>query len=212
MTSDPLVIIGGGGHAGVVADAAISSGVEICGYVARENTDQTLLGAYLGDDDHFESSDFSSNPCICGIGIINRKTAVFRRSILDRLDDMTYTNIIHPRAILLGDVELAQGVFVAAGSIVGKSVTLARHAIVNTGAIIDHDCKIGSNTHIATGARLAGNVTVGNDCLIGIGAIVVQGTNIGDGTIIGAGALVRKDVEANSVVYGVEPHKRDASI
>ena len=49
-TNLPLVIVGGGGHARVLAEAAQAAGYVIRGYLAPEPSPGTLMD-YLGPDD-----------------------------------------------------------------------------------------------------------------------------------------------------------------
>jgi UDP-3-O-[3-hydroxymyristoyl] glucosamine N-acyltransferase len=59
--------------------------------------------------------------------------------------------IIHPKAVVAKDVEIGEGVFVAAGSVINPGTRIGRNAIINTSSSVDHDCEIGDFVHVAPG-------------------------------------------------------------
>jgi hypothetical protein len=57
-----LLVIGAGGHAKVVIDAALCAGFEIAGIVGREGDPEELLGIPVSHDATDIASDGSSSP------------------------------------------------------------------------------------------------------------------------------------------------------
>lgn len=202
MADTALVIIGSGGHACVVAEAARLAGWHIAGHIAPDAGTDDALGDWLGMDDALGPLLAQGMAAALGLGFVDAVTATRRATLLNRLDPATLATVIHPHASVAPSARLARGCFVAAGSVVGTRAALGLGAIVNTGAIVEHHNIIGRNTHIATGARLTGGVTVGDNVLIGAASVVRQCVNIGDGAIVGAGCVVLADVPADQTLVG----------
>lgn len=200
------IVLGAGGHAAVVAEAVVLSGMALAGYLspaAALDDAEGLLGPYRGDDSVLPELVAASFGIIPAIGFVDAAGAARRAQILTTIPVDALVTIVHPAAIVSPSARLGAGSFVAAGAILGTRSRTGTGAILNSGAVVDHDCLIGSNCHIATGARVAGGVTVGNDVLIGSGATIRQGLRLGEGAVIGAGAVVIHDVEARTTVVGI---------
>lgn len=204
--ADRIILLGAGGHARVVAEAACLSGLTIAGYVAPEaasGDDVGMLGPYLGDDGALPAL-LQGAACIAlAIGFVNSVGALRRGRMLGGVPAEKLATIVHPRAIISPSARLGVGSFVAAGAILGVRCRTESGVILNTGAVVDHDCRLGANCHVATGARVTGGVVIGRNVLIGAGATIRQGVSIADGAVIGVGAVVVRDVAAGVTVVGV---------
>jgi acetyltransferase EpsM len=199
MTDDnrKLVLIGGGGHALVVAEAAISAGWTLIGFL-DDRTDADLAG---------------HAPRLGGLGAIDRldpgvalHVAVgelaLRRRLMAGLRGW-FATIVHPTAWVSPTATLSAGSFVGAFAAIQGRARLGPHTIVNTGAIVEHDVTISENTHLAPRSVLLGAVRVGAHSMIGAGAVVLPEVRLGVHVTVGAGAVVRKDVPDGSTVVGV---------
>lgn len=199
----PVVLLGAGGHAHVVAEALALAHRHLAGHVATAVATDAGPGTYLGNDAILpglvKTCDFA-----IGFGFVDVHGARRRARFLVQLRDLgaTLACIVHPYAMISPSSLLAPGTFVAMGAIVGTGARVGTGSIVNTGAVIDHDSQMGSNAHLGTGARLAGGVICGQDVLIGAGAVIRQGLTVGAGAIVGAGAVVIRDVAAGDTVVG----------
>ena len=188
--NNPVTLVGGGGHASVVADAARAAGIVIAGFV-DDAPDARVPGLeHLGPigraGEHWHL-------CIGDVGT--------RVRVLESLGGMG-TTIVYPTAIISQTATLGAGVFVAPGAIANAQARIDEHAIINSGAIIEHDARVGRASHVAPGAVLCGAAIVGQGCLIGAGAIVLPGVEIGDGATVGAGAVVKESVPPGCVAVG----------
>lgn len=197
----PVVVVGAGGHARVVAEALASH--TVAGYLAPADTDVPALGRRLGSDDDIDELGAAGHEFALGIGFVDRAGAERRARLIGRLGGVTLVAVAHPRSTVSPSAVLEPGAFVAAGAVVGTAAHVGRAAIVNTGAVVDHDCHLGVNVHIASGATLAGGVTVGDHTLVGAGATVRQGITIGTRAVVGAGAVVIDDVPDGATALGV---------
>jgi carbonic anhydrase/acetyltransferase-like protein (isoleucine patch superfamily) len=119
---------------------------------------------------------------------------------------------VDPAALVIGDVELAEGVSIWPFTIVrgdqDNYIRVGRDSNVQDNSVLhvtpDFPCIIGERVTI--GHRCVVHAcTVGNDVRIGIGAVVLTGAVIEDGAQVGAGAVVppNKVVEAGTLVMGV---------
>lgn len=200
----PLILLGGGGHALVVAEAAQTFGTPIAGFfddhpAAASAPLATRLGIpHLGPLQALASSGaLSQQPAILCVGGI-----AARRTLLDLLRPAHPTTVRHCTCVVSPSAVVGRGVFIGPLAVVHTCATLADHTIINTSAVVEHECSIGPNTHIAPGAVLCGNVRVGSDTLVGAGARVLPGRSIGNGCTIGAGAVIIRDVPDGSTVVG----------
>lgn len=189
-------ILGVGGHAKVLIDAAIQTG----------NT----ITAVFDDDISTHDTDFcgykvegSIENSIQGQAIISIGNNAVRQIISERLSNVKWQSIIHPTAIISEDVEIGEGSVIMAGAIIQPGTKIGRHCIINTGACIDHDCIIGDYSHIAPTCGIAGGVTIGEGAFIGIGTSVTQYLKIGEWTTVGAGSAVIIDLPTNCTAVGV---------
>jgi sugar O-acyltransferase (sialic acid O-acetyltransferase NeuD family) len=193
-----VVLVGGGGHALVVAEA-VGHSAEIAGFF--DDNPDALLALRLGLKRLGGMDDLPAEPGPHAHLAMGRLDV--RRRIIARLPDLRTFSIVHRTAFVAESVAVGRGAFVGPGAIVHTMARLGDHAIINSGAIVEHECVIGENSHVAPGAVLGGNVTVGEDTLVGLGARVLPGVRIGAGCTVGAGAVVLRDLPAGSRVAGV---------
>jgi len=199
----PVIVIGGGGHARVVIDALRATGRNILGVCDPHLTPGSDLNygvKVLGGDEVFASYDGAEVELANGIGSTGRPA--LRRDIFDRFVEsgFDFTSVVHPSAIVAGDVILKPGVQIMAGVVVQTGAVIEHNTIINTAAGVDHDCHIGAHNHIAPGVTLSGSVKTGDMVHIGTGACVIQNISIGSDCFIAAGCIVVADLAGNSTL------------
>jgi sugar O-acyltransferase (sialic acid O-acetyltransferase NeuD family) len=111
--------------------------------------------------------------------------------------------LVHPGATIGGDVELAPGVVLAAGSHVTTNCRLGRHTQLNVGAVLSHDARIGECVTFSPGCLVNGNASIADEVFVGTGAVITPGRSVGRSAVIGAGAVVVTDVPAGVAAKGV---------
>lgn len=216
MHESHIILIGGGGHALVVAEALALLHLTIDGcfddapspLVSRVSTPQSSIKCFpikhLGPLSQMHTSP---HPKVLCIGDLRARASVLAsiatKSASAPLPPVWASAIIHPAAFVSPSATLAQGAFIGPQAVIHSFATIGAHAIINSGAIVEHECTIGANVHIAPGAALAGNVSVGPHTLIGLGARILPGRVIGANATIGAGAIVLRDVKDDETVVGV---------
>lgn len=196
----PVVVYGAGGHGIVVADAAISAGFDVLGFLDDRRTvgEVLSLGQVLG-----ASGWWRQHP---GVGVV---LAVGDNSVRQRLlvelaaDGMDPTSVVHPSAAVSRAASLGPGVVVLAQAVVNAGARVGSGAIINSGAIVEHNAKVGDFAHISPNATLAGAASVGELSQLGVGACVLPGIHVGARCLVGAGAVVTRDVPGGSVCKGV---------
>lgn len=201
-----LVLLGGGGHARVVLDAARAIGAfDIRGFTAADPVQEDLDGIpYLGGDEILaELQGRGVTDAVVAVGSIRPGTV--RAALFEQIGraGLRAATIVHPAATIASLVDLGEGTVVFARCVINAGSRIGRNAILNTSATIEHDCVIADHVHVSPGAVLGGGVHVDDGAHVGIGATVLQGIHIGAGALVGAGAVVTKDVAPGAVVVGV---------
>jgi sugar O-acyltransferase (sialic acid O-acetyltransferase NeuD family) len=203
----PLVLLGGGGHAAVVADAALAGGWSVVGFLDDDPDESrpgpaglTRLGA-IDDLATILARASLARPGPKGHAAVGDPD--LRRRWLDALTDAVAPAIVHPSAVVSRSAELAEGTFIGPGAVVNARAKVARGAIVNSGAIVEHDCRLGPFCHVAPGATLGGGASVGGSALVGIHAAVLPGIRVGDSATVGAGAVAASDVPDGATATGI---------
>lgn len=206
-----LVIMGGGGHAAVVAEAARASGWTIDGYLddAPETEPPAAvvnlrrLGAIADLLSILNADTGKGYPAIhAAVG-----EADLRRRWLEFALDLPGTPeappVFHPSAVISPSATLGRGVFIGPQAVVNPRACIGDGVIINSGAIVEHDCNIGPWSHLAPRSAIGGGVTVGESVLIGIGSTVRPEISIAERVIVGAGAAVVANVPEGVTVAGV---------
>ncbi|MDO6728356.1 acetyltransferase [Cognatishimia sp. 1_MG-2023] len=199
---EKLIVLGAGGHASVVVEAAMANNpschVEVFDMAA---VDTKFLGFPLTtgmpNPAAFPVSEFKA---IVAIG-----NAYVRTKLCAELKAMGYqlANVIHPRAWVSPTAQLATGVFVGANATVNSQASLGVAVIVNTGAVVEHHCVLKDGVHIAPGAVLAGAVKIGHRSFVGANTAVKEAVEVGDDVAIGAGSFVGKIITKSGTFVGV---------
>jgi sugar O-acyltransferase (sialic acid O-acetyltransferase NeuD family) len=192
-----LSILGAGGHASVVINAALLSENHNRIEVFDEALDRR--GYFL---DGIRVQQGLPENSLVHIAIGDNKIRKRLGEMLKK-EGKTLYYVMHPRAVVAHTSKVADGCFVAANVVIAPNVQIDEGCIINHGAVVDHDCHIGAWTHIAPNATLGGGVRIGKGCLIGAGAVILPKIHIEDEVIVGAGSVVTRSVEAGVTVMGI---------
>ena len=118
-----VVIIGGSGHAKVIADIIAKSGDKIVGFLDDNvNLPPIIMGnKYLGViSDYIKYTD-----CFFIVGIGN---ALDRKRIVDTIKVKWYT-AVHPSAQIAHDTIIGEGCAIMANAVINPSTVIGNHCI-----------------------------------------------------------------------------------
>ena len=202
----PLLVFGAGGHARVVADAALKTGFWARVFASDRNPAR-CEGDLLPGVGLFPVGQAARDSGACVHVAIGDNTAREREAHTWGLARLMA--VMHPSAMVSPFAVVGAGCFVAAGAVVAPQATLDVGVIINHGAVVDHDVAIGAFTHIAPGAVLGGAACIGARVLVGAGAVVLPGVSVCSGAVIGAGAVVLAPVTDPGTYVGVPARRID---
>ena len=230
LTARPLVIVGGGEHAAVVADAARSrpDAWRPVGFTDPDpapGTAERLGLEHLGDDAALggnagagterdtgpepghSAADDAPRWLVLGFGV----SAEARRRATTRAAEAAWATVVHAAAWVSPRASLGAGTVVLAGAVVNAGAEVGAHAIVNTRAVVEHDVVIGDFAHLAPGAIVGGGARIGEGAFIGLGALVRDHVSVGRDAVVGMGAVVVDAVAEGTTVVGSPAQRRDTS-
>lgn len=206
MSELPIVVVGAGGHAAVVADALLAAGATVLGFTdpRPEVAGTRICGLpVLGGDEVLEAHRPQVVRLVNGIGGVRPHS--LRRTVQQRLEarGWRFVGVRHPSAIVSPFAVLGDTVQLMARCVVQAHARLGVGCIVNTAAVVEHDVEVGEFAHVAPGAIVCGAVRVGGESHVGAGAVLRQGVSVGPWTLVGAGAVVIKDFEGRGTLVGM---------
>lgn len=172
---------------GIIDDNKKLHGTEILGYEV------------IGDTDFIEKQSNQLNIH----GVIAIAKGNIRNNIASKLNNIQWTNLIHPSAVVSNYVQMGLGNIICAGVIINPNLNMGNHCHINIGSTVGHDVSMMDYVTIMPGCRVSGNVTLESHVLLGTNSTIIQGLNIEDNVVLGAGALVVKDTVANGLYTGV---------
>lgn len=199
-----LLVVGAGGHAKVVIDAARMAGFSVAGVVGTPSDAAEILGVAVSPS----AEGIVFDGFIAAVGD-NRIRARLFAEYRDR--GLSPVSVIHPSATIAHSVVIGVGTFIAAGVVVNVDARIGQDAILNTGCTVDHDCVVGDHALVGPTASLCGESRIGTGVTFGAGASVIPVKHVGDWTVVGAGAAVVGDVPAR-VVYGGVPARQVGTV
>lgn len=184
-----LAIFGHGGHAREVA-AQINKPID-----------------FFVDDEYvneFTKPISSFNPKTHAI-IVAVADSYVRKNVVEKLPtETTFFTFVHPTAqIMAENIEIGDGSFVGANSILTTNIKIGKHAILNRGNQIGHDTIIGDYYSGMPGAIVSGNVRLGDCVYMGNNSTVKEKMIVCDNVTIGSNATVVKNIVISGVYVGV---------
>ncbi|MCA9285130.1 MAG: acetyltransferase [Phycisphaerales bacterium] len=207
----PLVIMGGGGHAAVVADSVDRRWWQPMGYLADQASEHAPMASAESGP---KPIPWLGTPLDLGRMLGTRLPAStmvhaavgdgrLRRGWLETVPEDRWATVVSPSATVSASAVIEAGAFIGPHAVVNARAVVGRGTIVNSGAIVEHDCHVGAFVHLAPRVALGGAVHVGADTLIGIGAAVLPGVRLGRNAVLGAGAVAIDDLADGQTARGV---------
>lgn len=183
-----------------------------CGGHAREVASQIGEQVTYFVDDFYANditkpiSSFDPSLYHLMIAVANPKD---RFNIVQKLPKETkYFTFIHPTALVLNDnIEIGEGSFIGAYSILTTNIKLGKHAILNRGNHIGHDTVIGDYFSAMPGAIVSGNVNIGDQVYLGTNSSIKEKLLIANSVTIGLNSGVVKHINESGTYVGVPVKK-----
>ena len=214
MTKKKIIIICGGGHAGIIFDCAKAQNkYQIFGYLdPKRGMLYKEEIKYLGNIEKFVK-DFKKKygkekiyfTIAIGDNYIRKK--IYYYLLKQKKISINWAIIIHPSASISSKVIIKKGSQILNGSIISFRTIISEQVCINTGAIIDHDNYFDSFSSAGPGACTGGNVKVGKLSFLGINSSVKHNINIGKNVIVGGNSFVNSNCKPNSVYVGIPAKK-----
>jgi UDP-3-O-[3-hydroxymyristoyl] glucosamine N-acyltransferase len=100
-------------------------------------------------------------------------------------------------------IEIGEGSFIGAYSVLTTNIKIGKHAILNRSNHIGHDCVIGDYFSAMPNAIVGGNVTIGNKVYLGSCSNIKEKINITNSVTIGMNAAVIRNITTLGTYVGV---------
>lgn len=199
----PLIILGAGGHAKVVAEIAQSAGFYVVGFLDDYLNEAPLPGYKVLGATALAKDLLAEDPSLQMVIAVGDNNA--RKQLATAMDAWAdrFVTLVHPSAVVSPYAMIGLGTVVMPHATINAGARIGNHAILNTACSVDHDCFIGAFAHISPGVHLAGAVRVEEGAHLGVGVAVIPKVTIGAWSIVGAGASVIKDIPPRVVAVGV---------
>jgi sugar O-acyltransferase (sialic acid O-acetyltransferase NeuD family) len=179
-------LIGYGGHA---SEVMAQMGETLPCFVSDE---------YMTSDT-YSLSDFKPSEYKVMIAIADPEA---RSKIVFNLSPFTsFFTFIHPTALIMDDVEIGEGSFIGAYSVLTNNIKIGKHALLNRGNHIGHDCEIGDYFSAMPGSIVSGNVKIGNKVYLGTNASIREKLHICENVTIGMNTGITSNIYEPGVYY-----------
>ena len=211
MNNKKVVIIGGEGNGGVIANAILDANHrgfnewECVGFLNDRYPVGTIIDSFpvvgnVKDDVRrfVKEGYFFINTILRidgqsdrlrmfnGLGIPDERLAVF----------------VHPMAYLAPNVILEPGCVIMPNVTISSNTHIGKCSLVMVGATIGHDNVIGEFCHVAAQACVGAKLKVGRGVHFGLNCTVRENLTIGDCATIGMGAVLTKNVGEKEIWAG----------
>lgn len=198
-----LLIIGAGGHAISVADAARAAGFQVVGFAVTQGRPRefSILGFPVtsGLPEGFRDSDQGFT---VAIGDNWTRSQVWSE-LAQTVGPDRSPAVIHPDASVSASASIGHGSVIMQSATVGAMVSVEIGCIVNSAAVVDHQSVLREFSSVGPGATLGGQTELGSRSAIGIGSTLKHGISIGQDSVVGAASYVHDSLADQVVAFGV---------
>lgn len=119
-----------------------------------------------------------------------------------------YFTFIHPTTLIMDDnIEIGEGSFIGAYSILTTNIKIGKHALLNRAVHIGHDSIIGNYFSAMPGVVVSGNVTIYDYVYLGTNSSVKEKISIHSLSTIGLNSGVVKNINELGTYVGVPAKK-----
>ena len=195
----PIAVIGAGGHALSVLDAAASGGFEPVAFV-----DPLKVGILCGLPVVASVSDLDDTVADLALGIgANFLRQVEYERLIDAAPKYRFPAIIHRSAWVSPTASIGAGAVVLSMASVGANCVVGIGAVMNTSSSLDHSSQILGFSSLGPGAHTGGEVRIGERTMVGLNAGIFPRLIVGNDSVVGAHSMLKEDLGGHSVSFGV---------
>lgn len=204
-----LLVIGGGGHGRVVAEAAVLTAryEDVLVVDDRLVSDWQMTAFKCISESEAKSLPREDWRFIIAVGDNNRRKALFETY---KAEGFAPATLLHPDASISQSARIGAGSVVLARCVIGTLADVGEGVIVNNGAIVEHDCVVESFAHLAPGAVMCGGASLGAFSFLGANSAVKHLAKIGAEVTIGHASAVTGDITEKGT-YAGNPAKEISS-
>ena len=191
-----LLMIGGSGHARVLIDCIVASEKNLIGVLDPNLEKGSHVSGIrvLGGDQVLDDISRDTVELVNGLGVLPGKRSRWDVARTLGAKGYGFAVVVHPAAVVAGDVSLEPGAQIMAGCVLQSGVEVGYQSVVNTCGSIDHDTKIERNCWLSPGVTLCADVHVKAGAYIGAGVTIIQDISVGKGALVTAGSSITLDV------------------
>ena len=184
-----IALMGRGGQACVVLDAALAAGMHVTGLLEDEGSE-----AYFGLPVIGPVASWSEHPEVAFV--VGMSDALQRAELGAAMltSGRTVLSVVHPGAYVSPRAVPGNGAHVMHAATVHPDARLGDFVLVNANASVDHDCVLECGSQVGPGVTFPGGVSVGEFASVGAGVVARPGCRISARATVGAGAVLTKDV------------------
>ena len=134
---------------------------------------------------------------------------ITREKIFKKLPKETkYFTFIHPTSLIMDKtIEIGEGSFIGAYSILTTNIKIGKHSILNRFCQIGHDTQCSDYLTMMPGSVISGNCTIGDRVYFGTNSSVREKITICDDVTIGLNGGVVKTINESGTYVGVPVKK-----
>jgi sugar O-acyltransferase (sialic acid O-acetyltransferase NeuD family) len=200
-TSKELVVLGAGGFAAEVIEAAELAGWVVTGLY--DDTPEALGRRILGRTCLGTLAEFMRAPKTGFVFAIGNNEARQKLGAEIEWHGHESSAVIHPSAVVSRSAIIMPGAFVGATAFVGPQAKIGHHAIVNVGSSVGHDAVLGDFSQLCPGARVSGFSVLEVGAFMGSNAVLGPRGRMESWSKLGASSFVPRVVPAHSLAVGV---------
>lgn len=186
--SEPLLIVGAGGHGRSVLELVRLLGTHTpTGFL---DDTQSAGSIVMGLPVWGPTSLLSDLPAR---GVRAVHVAIGHNATREALNahargaGLALATLIHPRASVSPSAKLGAGCAVMALAVVGTESVLGDGVIVNAGAVVDHHARVGDHGHLGANATMAGGTSIGVRSWLQAGSAIGYHVRLVDDAVVPPG-------------------------
>ena len=206
MSENTLLILGAGGHALSMVDAALAEGRwKSLAFLDDHAKDAPLGFPLVGRLDDAQRLRQAYPFAFVAIG-----NNAARLAWHHKLKAWGYAlpPILHPAAHVSPSATIGEGCVLMAGAIVNAQSIVGEACILNTGCTVDHSCTLDDGVHLSPGVHTGGDVRIGARTWLCTGVSVGSQLSICEDCVIAAGAAVVKAITRPGMYAGVPARQK----